>query len=232
MDISAHISVEQVIASYANERDDYDPNHLKRYERIIVEGYSDLNMNHVITPLFVRGFVSDVNVFKLPADFVDYLRIGVVNNGKVWTLSENTNIDLSAEDVCGVEVNNNPTMSDWYTPGGGDNIAKYRIDKSPGVRRIVFEGPMMGREIVLEYISTGIPVSGNLYIPRGLMPVLKNYLDWTIKKNNDAMPENKVFRAKQDFYESLHAYERAEESMTADEILDIIRSGYTIGPKR
>ena len=111
--------------------------------------------------------------------------------------------------------------SDWYTPGGGDNVAKYRIDKSK--RRIVFEGPMMGKEIILEYISTGIPVSGNLYIPRGLMPVLKNYLDWILKKRNDQMPESKVYSAKQDFYESLHAYERAEDSMTADEILDIIR---------
>lgn len=230
MDILAHVSVEQVIASYANERDDYDPKHLKRYERIITEGYSDLNINHVVTPQYARGFVSEVNVFKLPADYIDYLRIGIYNNGKIWTLSENNNIDLSAQDVCGVEVNNNPTISDWYTPGGGDNVAKYRIDKSK--RRIVFEGPMMGKEIILEYISTGIPVSGNLYIPRGLMPVLKNYLDWILKKRNDQMPESKVYSAKQDFYESLHAYERAEDSMTADEILDIIRSGYTMAPKR
>ena len=84
MDILAHVSVEQVIASYANERDDYDPKHLKRYERIITEGYSDLNINHVVTPQYARGFVSEVR--SITAAIL--ISVRYIQQGKIWTVRE------------------------------------------------------------------------------------------------------------------------------------------------
>lgn len=233
--MSATVSVEQVVVSYANERGKYDLSTIKRYEKIVIEGYSDLNMNYVIYPNYTTGVVNEANIFSLPADFVDYLKIGVLKNGKIHTLSENSDIALSMPDVCGVETNNNTTAMEYpwftdYTRPGGWNVANYRIDKTR--RRIVFEGAMMGETIHLPYISTGIPSTGQVFVPRDMMPVLKNYLDWTIKRRDDDMPLSKSEVARRDFYESLAQYERSNNSMTADEILDAIRSGYTQGPKR
>lgn len=234
--MNAFVTIQEILQSYANERGDYSPSNLKRFERILLEGYADLNINFA-TVNYTTGIVNEANILKLPADFVDYLKIGLLKDGQIWTLTENKDLAVM-RDVCGVEVNDDfnknafayPWMTD-YTRGGGWNVGKYRVDKSPDNRRIVFSGAMMGCEVHIEYISTGIK-EGQTYVPVELMTTLKAYLDWILKKRDDNMPMGKIEMARRDYLNAKAEWFRGTIAMTYDEILDTIRNGYSQGPKR
>lgn len=231
--MNAFTTIDEIIASYCNERGDYELANRKRYERIIMEGYADLNMNHVAYLSYYVGVVNEANILKLPEDLVDYLKIGLEINGKIWTLTRNDNIALSIPDVCGIEANDDYNLLAnkypiWHpNMPGGWNVAQYRVDKSPDYRRIVFDGNMMGQSVHLEYVGTGVKPSGKTYIPVQLSTTLKDYLNWVVTKRDPQAPMGRIEMARRDFINAKTQFLRTEFSMTGDEILDAFRSGYT-----
>ena len=230
MDTKALISLKHVVASYQNEANLYSPSAFKRLLQLAIEGFGDLNIFY--TPSFKTSYftVSSINTVDLPEDFVDYYRVGMIVDGKVWELSRNNNIPIINSLDCGAWAGDadNQTLStqqyEWhYSFSGGKNVGYYRIDNE--LRRIVFSGDMMGREVVLEYISTGVSVSGNTWVPREVAEVLKEYIHWkSIQRTDDAVSQKEL--AQRNYYLALQKYQRRAWSFTLEEFLDAIRSGH------
>lgn len=237
MNTNALVSLDYVVRSYMNEREDFNMDNFERYLQIVREGFGELNIHRIrsIKPFYTT--VSEVNIASLPPDFIDYTRIGMVVDGKIWELGNNEEINLPRNEICGVEYGNPDNLEAipqpyWYEPtyGGGYNIGKYRIDR---IRRtIIFDGDMASKEICIEYLSTGISITGKTYIPREVVPVLKAYLNWIVKERSDKVGINGSIRAEQLYHREIIKLNSFMNRFTVQEFLDALRSGYTKGVKR
>ena len=236
MDTPAYITIERAVKSYLNEKGDYSMENLFRYIQIVLEGYTHLNIHHVITLKTAIITVNDKNLVKYPFDMVDYWTVNLIMEGKKWEISRNTDISIADNEVCGIETGNadllnpieDPDYQD-YTQGGTWNIGKVRFDDKR--RLMFFEGDMMGREIYLEYISTGISMSKKTYVPIELLPTLKAYLNWIITERSKVSLAERE-RSRGLYVLALSEWNQQRNAFTLQEALDAIRSGYTAGPKR
>lgn len=116
----------------------------------------------------------------MPDDLMRYTKIAIDYGGKLWTLTLDENITLPPHFDC-----NNTTASEaenqaggvWFQPylwdgaynggvfalGGGFNQAYYRYD--PSSRTLSFLDNLVGREIIIEYLSNGRDVNSQSLIP-------------------------------------------------------------------
>lgn len=236
MDTSAVIKIEQAVKSYCNELGDFNHDQYDRYLQIVIEGYTELNIQHIFTYQPVYLTVNEANLAKMPSDMIDYYLIGLVEEGKIWELTRNEQIAIPKSEVCGIEVSNSDLLSAIDTPDtavynskGTWNIGKYKIDKKR--RLIIFEGSMAGQTIYMEYISSGVSLTGNTFVPVEILPMLKAYLNWVITERDKKISLGEKER-------SLRLFRRAEirwaermNNFTLQEAIDAIRSGYSFGPK-
>jgi hypothetical protein len=236
MDTNALISLNHIVSSLQNELNDYTPAQKKRLFTLAIEALTDLNIFYA--PSFKTAYytVSSINTVDVESDYIDYYRIGVIEEGKIWELTKNNNIPLINAIDCGLDTgdtNNqlaDATLPDWhYSITGALNVGYYRYD--PDNRRIVFSGDMVGRQVVMEYITSGVSLSGNTWVPRQAAEVLKDYIHWKSIKRTDAAMNLKEM-ARRDYYDSLGKYQRREWSFTMEEFLDVLRGSYKLTVKR
>lgn len=218
----------------------------------VIRGYRELNMFHRLCLQVVYLPVSEMGTVDLPDDYVDYHKIGLVYNGRVWTLSINETIALPRREECGVPVrdvitNANPQNFDYgysfpdhyrngrfvgglYGLGGGFNKAYYRIDDQRN--QIVLSGSIHRCEIVLEYQSNGISTSRNTLIPRECTEALTAFCMWKMLIANMEIPMNRIEMYKQNYYEAVESLRFLETAMTVDEYKDALYEGFFNAPKR
>ena len=236
-DEMAFIPISYVIESYKNELGDYSKDNDIRYAFIIKELFIELNLYNSTYFSTYYGQVDANNIMWLPDSYVDYIRISIIHNGELWTLTKKDTIVLPAKTTClldYVEPSNlgaSPFPAGLqYNTGGGLNVGYYRVDERQ--RKIVFEGNLAGMTIVLDYISTGLTITEKTKIPIKLLPVLKDGLDYTLAKRNRELPEYRVKSIHNRYITSLRKYESSIKMVTPDELYDAIASGWKQGPKR
>jgi hypothetical protein len=236
MDTPALVKIDEVVLSYINEKNEDHDNYM-RYKQIIIEGLTqELGVSHNEGVRVLYAEVDDVNTVRLPSDFINYTRIGIVANGQVYTLTQNDNITIPAGMVCGVEEVNKDLLKRLrlpvslnYAKGGGYNIGEYRLDLKDRVIR--FRGNLKGEVIVVEYRSSGVSLDAETYIPIMLVPVLKEYLEYTLMKRNLDIPENKVYRYMMQYMAAKKQYIKRKNRFNIYDIMDAINRGKSQGVK-
>lgn len=237
----ALITIEEVAASYANSKGEYGKHNVYRYLQILLEGYSELNIFDTIAKInWFAGRVNDQGVIDWPVDMIDYVRIGTPIDGTIYTLTRNDSINMPIGMECGeVTGLDNPSQYPAYTPAywnwtttdysttGGKNFAYYRADKAN--RRFVFMGDCTSRDIVIEYVSTGVNLSGKTWIPREYLQLLKLYLNWQLKFYSD---DRNVEYAAREFAIEQSKMKKFQWAFRPDEFLDMVRSTFTRAMKR
>lgn len=237
MHTNALVPMDYVVRSFMNERDDFNLDNYERYMQIIRDGYTSMSIHRLRSVKVAYVTVNDVNIASLPPDFIDYYRIGMVFDGKVFELGLNRDLNIPKNEVCGVEGGNPDNLDGidspyWYEPtySGGYNLGKYRLDMNR--RLIIFDGDMASNQIVIEYISSGISITGKTFIPREVVPVLKAYLNWIIKERSDKVAMGEKMRAQQLYNIEEVRLNNFLNSFTMEEFLDAWRSGQHRGVKR
>jgi hypothetical protein len=237
MDTKPFVSLMNVVTSYKNEVGNYDTANDFRYLNIVKEGFTEMNIYNTTHFQTYRGTVNSAGILSLPSDYINYILISIVYQGQLWTLTKNNSIDFTQKGACLIDVadvNNTDEIIRpqglSYAKGGGVNVGEYRVDNK--ARKITFNGTMNGVEVVVDYESTGISMSEKTYIPIKLLPVLKNYLDKILAVRDTTLPEYRVKAKEVRFINSLRKYERSEKMPTPDEVLDVLRSGYSQSIKR
>lgn len=236
MDTPALVKIDQVVLSFLNEKDEGFENYM-RYKQIIIEGLTqELGVSHNEGIRVYYAVVDDVNSVLLPPDFIKESRIGIVVNGQVYTLTQNTGITFPGGQVCGVDEVNpdllktlNLPSSLNYAKGGGYNIGEFRVDRRERVIR--FRGNLKGEVIVVEYKSSGVSLDSETYIPTMVVPVLKEYLEYTLMKRSIDVPENKVARYRKQYLEAKAYYIKRKNPFNYMDVLDVINRGKTQGVK-
>jgi hypothetical protein len=235
IDLSGWMNIRQILANVkARLRiDDRQDRYLLQY---IIDCISELNMFHldVSGPVSTIIDISDINTVDLPSDYIDYLKIGYIVNGKIVTLTHNPSIPIPISGECGEDTNPFPDLSlsiplvPTYGAGGGYNVAEYRIDKKD--RRIILQGSVPGSQLAIEYISTGVSLNEETTIPRKYLPAIRAYVVWTLIENDPKVPMNDKIR-KGDLYAQEVSRASMSELPTLDECMDAIYMGRRQTPK-
>lgn len=237
-DTPAFIPLSNVVHSFLNATGIYSKVNFKRFMIIVAENYTDLNINGTALFKTERIVIGSTNSIPWPKDFIDYVRIGTLYNGKIFTLTKNEAIVGDYVISCGQEIPDSDLTdvinNNWahnYTTSGGKNFLYYRSDKE--TRRIIFDGDGVGRTIILQYISSGVELNGDTMIPVSMLKMMRKYLHWVLMDYDmtSKYPQSKIEGARRDFVIFREEYERLDTGFTADEFIDALRQGYSQGIK-
>lgn len=232
--IAGIVNVNYVVMSILNRLRDYSMRHYMFIAQLVIEGYGELALWHLDTIEVVYLRMSSAKTVDLPTDFVDYTKIGIPVNGKLRILTKKDNILLPRSFADGAPVGNaddeNSTSGSiffvdhfrngQFTAGlyglsGGIDSAYYRIDRES--RQIVFSGTVVRGEVVLEYVSSGIKLSGQTNIPRETVPALQAYVAWNMVKWDKKVSASDKAQRKQDYLEEEAKLDFFQGSFTKDE---------------
>ena len=227
-------NINYVVMSTLNRLRQYSMRNYSFLEQIAIEGYGDLNLFHLDNVEVVYLRMSEAKTVDLPADYVDYLKIGIPIGGKLRVLTHNTSILFPREFEDGEEVGNTDELESssdsiyfvdhlnggksigglYGMPGGVDQ-AYYRIDRER--RTIIFSGSVPRSEIVLEYISSGVGLTGATIIPREAIPALRAFLLWQIIEEDPRVSATQKERKKGQYEEQVEALRYFQSAFTKEE---------------
>ncbi len=252
--MSGVINIAYIVASVMNE---LGITSLKDRERITVmakEGIEHNNIYHgdSVEVAYLK-MDSATKTVKLPADYIDYVAIGVEMNGAIWTLGRNDNMALASsqpgtgpicetiDEAATVDVETLPKhffpphyygtsyRGGLYAIGGGFNRAYYKLDKA---RRLIrFSNEIPGKDIYLEYISTGLK-DINSTVPRESLEVIKSWCHWKLIEYDERKSLSDKMRKENLWEKAMMEYDQLNLSFTKDEFLDTMYRAHTQTAKR
>jgi len=245
------VTIRYIVMSILNRMNDYSMKNYKRLVQIAIEGFGELALWHMNSLEVVYLYMNAAKAVNLPADYVDFLKIGVPVNGKLRVLTQHDQILLPREFPDGKDVGNTDAddivdaaslvfFSDHFRGGqyvgglfgmpGGVDSAYFRIDREN--RQIVFSGTVDRSEIVLEYISTGIKTDGSSLIPREAVPALRTYIQWNMIESDPRVAANEKERKKRNHEEEVEALRSFQSIFTSDQYKRMLWRTSRQSPKR
>lgn len=223
--LSGVITLQEIVDNVLNDLKNYSEENYKRYLQWAIRGALKLNIYHLKdSTRYAKLPVTSINTADLPDDFVDYKKIGLCINGKIWTLSRSDNMCMTITEECGEETNTNTKIESfvvdgtYYGLGGGYNISNFQIDYVN--RRIKLDGNIPGGYIILEYTSTGIELSGNIILP---IIALEALIAWVHFKRTefDGGNPSQIQVAESRWIFECEQIENIQKGFTYDEIRDV-----------
>lgn len=251
------VTMRYVVMSVLNRMNDYSMKSYLRYLQIGIEIFSEeLSMFHINAGSeVVYLHMSAAKTLAFPADYVDYVKIGIPSEGKlrvitkkdsillprVWSDGDGSAIGnfygaaIGAEDVSNIiffqdHFKNGVFCGGMYGLPGGIDEAYFREDREN--RQFVFSGSTPRSEIVLEYVSTGLKSDGSSLIPRECVPALRTGILWLKDENDPRVAYNAKARLKQEHEEAIAALRSFSSAFTTDEYLRMFYSTTYQAPKR
>lgn len=194
------VNLNFVVRNYQNEQEDLSMCRYLHLLQIVIDGFVELKRSsHYATIETVYLDLDSYNEAVLPADYQDYIAVGINKNGEMWTLTLNDKLIPATLEKCGERIEDlgigNPPNSGYafaphfmgdgryfsgvYGMGGGTNRAYFKVDRSRN--KVIIRGNVPNNQIILEYISTGLKPSGGTLVPRDLVHPLKCWVYWRTK---------------------------------------------------
>jgi len=235
MDTKSFVNIDYVISSYLNRKNIGSTSDWDRYKQILIEHVTDLNIFHTRFFKTEIGQVNEINQYNLPADFIDWVSVAVELNGEFWELDVNNNLITEPDNTAETPVFQShllpPKIKGYrYTRRRRNAAGGFKVDYNQ--RLIVFEGNFKGKDVYLNYTSSGVPGQGDVFIPRELITVLRDYLDWIIKENDPTVTITITQRAEIAYGRSLLQYYDHKQDISGKELLNLFRNSLQQGVKR
>ncbi len=239
---------------------DLKQNAVNEYQTLLhlaAEGFTELNM-YVTANVRVEYLpIAENLTAQLPDDFIDYTKVGILINGKVWTLSHNKTLAVPRlVDICGDTLanvsqcslndssfnfpnfgfyfanhfRNGQYVGEMYGLGGGFNFADFRIDYER--RQIALSSQTPKTELILEYLSSGIKTDGSTVVPRSTVKTLKAYVHWMRIEYDERVAANRKARLQDLYYIAYDKLIFFENAFTLSEYLDHTYKESKSTPKR
>lgn len=242
------VNIRYVVMSILNRMNDYSMRNYKRIAQIVIEGFTDLNMYHTTNIEVVYLYMDSAKLVSVPADFIDWLKVGMPIGGKLVTLTKDDNILLPRKFTDGKDVGNvdatltgkvtyfashfknGKFVGGLYGLRGGINRAYFRYDKEK--RQMIFAGDVPLSEIVLEYVSSGVNLSSSTIIPRQAVKVLRNWTFWQLAEHDSTVTLGEKDRKMKIYEGDVSELRALEHTPTMDEYRDAMYKTIKQTPKR
>lgn len=173
-------------------------------------------------------------IWYFPSDFIALSRVAYRDGKRLWNLTVDDSLNLlDVPTPCELPTNNGQDTTGNFLPfyyydsntrygqGGGRNVNYYRVDMDN--RRIIFAESVPTGVGVIEYLSTGINVGEDTFVPPLYVETFRRYLNWQIHENSDRRDVYARSKDKERQYkEMLWDANIASKSPTAQELYDSI----------
>lgn len=256
-DTAGFVNLDTCVRSVMADLKDFRFRNYRHLLNFAAEGYTELNLFAVDNIKTVLLFQNENFTVDLPKDYIKYLKVGIVINGKVWTLGYNKDIAMPREvNECGLTIpsiiscsandtkinfpswgfyfsnhfRNGQYVGELYGFGGGFNFAYYKIDQEK--RQIVLTDNLPKNQIVLEYKSSGVSAEGASVIPKQCMRAVKEYIHWKRLEYDDRVPMSTKQRREKQYYIQFEMLHNFENLFTLEEYLDHTYQQSKSTPKR
>lgn len=224
--------IQTVVYEVMNDLNQVSMTDYKRFLQWAIRGYKKLNIFYLNTKEVFVSKVTEINTVSLPDDYISYSKIGFLLGNEIHTLSRNDSILTLFRESEGKEVVGDDMLASQSTPIGTwlavpnktYNIGFYKEDKKNN--RLIFQGDLRGLDIVVEYISTGIKLDGQTYIPEITREPLIAYIHWQRVLNGGGTLNEAAYRERI-YTDMVDLTLGADYSITPDEFLDALTSGYS-----
>jgi hypothetical protein len=241
------------VISTLNRVKDYTMRDYYHLMQLAIEGYTELNLWHLDNIEVVYINVDPTSkVVSLPADFVDWLKVGIPSNGKLKVIHRHDKILLPRTSTDGLENFSNTDANDTtdasslvyfsdhircgqfvgglYGMSGGISEASYRFDRER--RTFAFTGTITDNYIVLEYISSGVNLTGSTTIPREAEPAVRTYILWQMVENDPRISQAEKVRREDNYDKAVAMLRDFQDIFTAEEYRQMLFSTSRQTPKR
>lgn len=234
-------TIRYVIMSTLNRLGQYSMHNYRRMAQMAIECVKEeIRMYHAASIEVYKTKVGDAGIVTLPPDAEDWIKVGFEINGQIFNLAVNDNMVLNRATKCGEDLrkviqgglrvfspvdgyyygdyfnNDGGYVTAMYGLGGGWTSVVYRYDRT--MRRFQFDGPVIGREIYIEYKSTGIK-QGTILEPELIAPI-RNFIIWQMIENDQRVPMNEKERKKEQYENSIEKLRDFRSKFTMREFLD------------
>lgn len=199
------VNLSYCVAQVQADIQDYSDRNIERFTQWAIRDYTKLNIiGSVNTEIEYLTMDANGIVDLSPlTDYVDYIKLGIPVNGKIWILGANPKIllrrtELNATEAAlifktgspSIEVGSGSVFADHYVNGGfvtglfgyggGFSRSFFRVDMERN--QIQFDTSVPRSEIILEYISTGVKATGGTVIPRSAVERIISFIHWQMKE--------------------------------------------------
>ena len=243
--MSGSVTLDEVVKSLLIQEGEHTEHKYMQYLDIAIRGMKELSFDILQDIKIANLSINDNLTVDLPKDFVNYARIGVCNNGRIETLGFDERICLDRDiDACGEELPNSSNKDgSWvgnyrngeavggsYGLGGGQNKnGYYRLDREKN--QLALSSEVKGGSIVIEYISDGSSVDGDMRVNTLSEEALRSYIYWkkVQRKRNTPLQEKEL--ARRDFYNEKRLARARIVNFTPDQARQITRKGFKQSPR-
>lgn len=239
MDSAAVITIESIVDDFMIEMNTFSDSDRLRHTRFAERCITNLNMfvlggaNTKVVPVNTQ-----LNVAYLPEDCIRIIRVGVIlSNGRIYTMTLDEQLALKeetfncdSENIPPTATAGIPNVTDRYgltskyqIRGGRSELGFYRLNES--LRRLEFNPQMEMSEVVIEYVSSGLSIDGQTYVPAKVREVVIAYIKFK-DKNQTNSTYNERAELEQAYYMEVKRLNDIERP-TFDEILDVLMNTHS-----
>jgi hypothetical protein len=202
---SGYSTLHDVVMKVQSDLKDYGTTNYQRYLDFAMNAYDELVQNVIPQIKTVYLDIEKNFVVPFPDDYLHYTAIGIVCAGRIITLTLDDSIALDRRSDCPVSLDdlvtapqdfintvpysyvfstafrNGQYVGEQFGIGGGWNRnGYYKVNAS--LRRFEFMNTIPSREIILEYVATGIDCNGVVEIHKSAVPVIRAHIHYQIDR--------------------------------------------------
>tara|TARA_R110000824_G_scaffold311311_3_gene498486 strand:+ start:3400 stop:4137 length:738 start_codon:yes stop_codon:yes gene_type:complete len=240
------VTLDEVVKSLLIQQGDSTEHKYMQYLDIAIRGLKELTFDILQQVKTETLTVNDNLTVDLPKDYVNYTRIGQCkSHGRIETLGYDEYLciqnkvdycgdpdahDFSGETrVSGGNSRNGELTGGWYGRGGGYRNGYYRIDREKN--QIALSSELAGESIVLEYISDGSRVNGDMKVNALAEESLRAYMWWKLLQRKSNVPLGEKEAARRDWYNEKRLARARIVNFTPDQAWRISRKQVKQSPK-
>lgn len=196
MDTSGVIKINNVVSEYLMQTNEKITNQPLIYQ-LCLNAVRECNLFKAPDATKMVRLTLDKNLIaNFPEDLLKVKKIGVILEGKVYTLTKDENIITTTTEQDGEEIVNSDygegvNINELYYrgyggKGGVNKLGYYKIDYSK--RRIVFRNVSRETIILLEYTTSGISLDGETLIPVVIKEYIKSFITYELVRHRLDVP--------------------------------------------
>ena len=197
----------------------------------------DLHLYDLPNLVTAKVSVDSLGIIEFPTDMVGFNGLYKYVDNYKWYFTKRDDIIVTTTTTGGVEGQDDDygegealkdPKTDTYGGVGGVNDYYYKIDWK--ARRIFCEGTTSDT-VVLEYVTSGIELTGTTYVPIYCTPAIDAYLQWKDCFLIPGMERYAEVREKS-FTKQIDKIRNLVNGMSAEEWRDLLLSITTMAPQR
>lgn len=228
--LNAFTTINDIISEYMIQSGVKPQEYIKIYKTAIGV-IRDINVfDYPVEEKTVKLEINQNLMANLPEDFVLMKTIGIPVNGKIYLFTKDegiitTTTESNGEEVLDANYGEGVDINPEYYPDinamGGTNLAGYfKFDYAN--RRIVFRN-VRRTEVLLEYRSTGVSLTGETFVPTVLSGLIKSMITYERVRYDSSVP----MYLKDDYLRQVWLEQDKVKSLRMPSIQEVIDAYYS-----